>query len=283
MSQLLFWDGGGQGIAAEIATACAIMLGLHYPQRVLLLNQGRVSSGLEEGLHRSVLRRQSGRADDEVLAEFGMPALLRMAASGRLKPGNFVDYTFPLLPGRLDFAGGLLYDSLALAGAADREIASLLQMAEQAYDLVVLHLQGRRRLSEALRSRQQEDIMVAVIPQRRAQLETFFNDVAPYLVRQHPGICVVISSFDAKSHWSLSNIQRRYKCSLPMFGISQQTEFSDAWNEQDVLSFFHKYRWVPRARNAHQQWLDQFYRLGGKLLELAEAAARNGLKQEKGA
>ncbi|WP_018752836.1 hypothetical protein [Paenibacillus sanguinis] len=281
MSRLLFWD-GGQGIAAEIATACAIMLGLHYSQRVLLLNQGRVSSGPEEGLRQAVLRHQAGRANRE-LDEFGMAALLRMAASGRLKPGNIADYTLPLLRGRLDFAGGLQHDGLALAGEGEQEVAALLQMAEQAYDLVVLHLQGRRRLSEALRSRQKGDIMVAVLPQRRAQLEAFFNDIAPYLSRQHPDICVAISSFDAKSHWSLANIQRRYKSGLPIFGIPHQSEFMDAWNDQDILTFFRKYRWVPRPKNAHQQLLDQFYRLGGKLLELVEGTGHNGPRQEKGA
>ncbi|WP_059052978.1 hypothetical protein [Paenibacillus senegalimassiliensis] len=281
MSRLLFWD-GGQGVAAEIATACAIMLGLHYPKRVLLLNQGRVSSGPEEGLRQSILRHQAGRAD-ESLAEFGVDALLRMAASGRLKPENFADYTLPLLRGRLDLAGGLQHGGLALGGESDREVTAMLQMAEQTYDLVVMHLQGRRRLSEALRSRHEGDIMIAVLPQRRAQLELFFADVAPYLVRQHPGICVVISSFDANSHWNLANIQRRYKSSLPIFGIPHHSEFSDTWNDQDILSFFRKYKWVPKPKNAHQQLLDQFYRLGGKLLKLAEVKAHNGSRQEKGA
>lgn len=281
MSRLLFWD-GGQGIAAEIATSCAIMLGLHYPQRVLLLNQGRISSGPEEGLRQSILRHQAGLAD-KTLAEFGMDALLRMAASGRLRPENFADYTLPLLRGRLDLAGGLQHGGLALAGEGDHEVAAMLQMAEQAYDLVVLHFQGRRRLSEALRSRREGDILIAVIPQRRAQLELFFTDVAPYLARQQPGVCVVISSFDANSHWSLANIQRRFKSSLPIVGIPYHSEFSDTWNDQDILTFFRKYKWVPKPKTAHQQLLDQFYRLGGKLLKLAEVKAHNGSRHEKGA
>lgn len=49
MSMVMFWD-PGHGYAANVAAACAVTVGLHYPLRVLLLNDGRHGSGVEEGL-----------------------------------------------------------------------------------------------------------------------------------------------------------------------------------------------------------------------------------------
>ncbi|MGG6311055.1 hypothetical protein [Paenibacillus macerans] len=280
MSRLVFWD-AGQAAAAEVAVACAVTLGLHYPQRVLLVNEGRIGCGVEEGLRPSGL--SSAEAAAAELAEHGIDALLRLLRSRRLSPGNFADYTLPVLQGRLDLVSGTRNGSAARAGAEAEEINELLRTAELAYDLVLSCVEGRRRLSEALRTLQGGDVIVAVVPQRLGLLDDFFAEVAPISAKLEHRICLAIQPFDPSSRWNLTNLKRRYRSRLPMFGIPYHSEFADAWNDRESLAFLRKYKLLSKRGGSRGELLEVYREMSGKVLELSGKADAPGSVNGKGA
>lgn len=154
MSMVMFWD-PGHGYAANVAAACAVTVGLHYPLRVLLLNDGRHGSGVEEGLRAGSRHApESGPGDtgamDTRLSEYGADALLRLSASGLLTKANYSDYTLPVIRGRLDLATGVRAGDLrGTSGFGEGEgLLELAMAAEQSYDLVLRHAP---RIREACR------------------------------------------------------------------------------------------------------------------------------------
>lgn len=280
MSRLVFWD-SGHGGAAEVAAACAITLGLHYPLRALLFNDGRSGDGVEGGL-RLDGRQNAASGEAEALFEHGVEALLRLSASRRLTSSNFADYTLPLLRGRLDLVSGTRTGSLGGTGAVEREIGELLAAAEQAYDLVVLQARGRGRLGEVLAARRNEDVIVAVLPQRRTQLEDFFAEAGQNRARLRQKLCLAVHPYDPQSGWSLANLKRRYGSTLPMIGIPYHSEFTDAWNDRELLAFFRRYRFLLKKGGSRESLLAGYRELASRLLELSGQAFGAGSGQREG-
>lgn len=280
MSRFVFWD-GGLGGAAEAAVATAVTLALRHPQRLLLVNEGPAGSGLEEGMRQTV-RLHGDTYGGEAIPEHGLDALLRLQASGRLAISNFADYTVPLLRGRLDLVCGTRLGESTWKEADRGSVAEVLAMAEQAYDGLVLCAQGQR-LSEVLRNRREGDVLVAVQPHRLGLLDERFAEMTSCLGAQKTKAIFVISPYDSRSRWGLNNLKRRLPSALPMIGIPRHTEFSDAWNDRNILAYFRKYPLWPKRGGDREFLLKGYRELGNKLMELAAEAGASDSMKEKGA
>lgn len=276
MSRLVFWD-GGLGGAAEAAVATAVTLGLRYPRRLLMFNEGSAGSGLEEGF-RQTLHLHDEACDKESLPEHGLDALLRLQSSGRLTRSNLADYTVPLLRGRLDLVCGTRIGESAWKDADPKGVADVLAIADQSYDNLVLHAQGKR-LIEVLQNRQDSDIFVAVLPHRLGIIDEWYANLTAGLGETKAKWAAVISPYDPQSRYGLTNLKRRYSSELRMIGIPHHTEFADAWNDRRILSYFRKQPLWPKRGGARELLLKGYRELGDTLMELASDA---GLK-EKGA
>lgn len=279
MSRILFWD-PGHGSSASVAAACAVTMGVHYPLRVLLFNEGCHGSGVEEGLRagsRHAPEAISGGASgtlDSRLSEYGIEALLRLSDSGLLTKANYADYTLPVIRGRLDLATGFRADGLHGTSklSEGRDLLELALAAEQSYDLVLRHTPQIRELPEALAG-SEEEIVVAVLQQQRAQLDDFFDALAKQTVTSRRKLCVVLAPYDSDSGLNLANLKRRYRRALPVFGIPYDTEFANAWNDRDILSFFRRYRLLPKRGSSREDVLASCRDLSRNLIELAGKAA----------
>lgn len=280
MSRLVFWD-GGLGGAAEAAVATAVMLGLRFPQRLLLVNEGPAGFGLEEGIRQTV-RLHGETYGEEAIPEHGLDALLRLQASGRLARNNFADYTVPLLRGRLDLVCGTRLGDSAWSAAERRDVAEVLAMADQSYDGLVLLAHGQR-LSEVLRNQREGDVLVAVLPHRLRILDDRYAEIAPFLNGSKTKLIMVLSPFDPRSRWGINNVKRRYPVSLPMIGIPHHTGFSDAWNDRNILAYFRQSSLWPKRGGDRELLLKGYRALGDKLMESAVDQGASSTLKEKGA
>lgn len=253
MSKVVFWD-LGYGGSAEVAAAFAVQAGLCEKCHFLLMNCGYYGTGLEEGF--PLRDSELGTELRMPVQDHGMEALLRLAESGRLLQANMKDYTYPLLQGRLDLAEGLQSISSSRHPLHSAELEAILNMAERLYDIIIMQLSGANPLY--LDRLREEDAFIAVLRQNRVELDTFFEMAAKPETNTNRGItplALVIHQYDAASKWSLQNIKRRYNCEVPMIGIPYHTEFSDAWNGQDIISFFRRYRLLKGRGYEREQFL----------------------------
>ncbi|MBW4840766.1 MAG: hypothetical protein KZY74_15345 [Paenibacillaceae bacterium] len=280
MSRLVFWDGGFGG-AAEAAVATAITLGLRLPQRLLLVNEGPAESGIEEGLRHTV-RQHGSTYGEEAIPEHGLDALLRLQASGRLTRSNFTDYTVPLLRGRLDLVCGTRLADTAWREAEQKGVAEVLAMADQVYDGLILYAQVQR-LNEVLQNQREGDVFVAVQPHRLGILDERFAYMASGQGDHRKNLIVAISPFDLRSRWSLTNLKRRYPFSLPMVGLPHHTEFSDAWNDRNILTYFRQKPLLLKRGGERELLLKGYRKLGEMLMEFAASASPSVSPTEKGA
>ncbi|WP_178019384.1 hypothetical protein [uncultured Paenibacillus sp.] len=280
MSRLVFWD-GGLGGAAEASVATAITLGLRFPQRLLLVNEGPAGFGLEEGIRQTV-RLHGDTYGGEAIPEHGLDALLRLQASGRLSRTNFADYTVPLLRGRLDLACGTCLGDSGWKAVEKKDIAELLAVADQSYDILILPAHGQQ-LSEVLQKQREGDVLVAVLPHRLGILDERYEELAPFLNDPKMKLILVLSPFDPRSRWGINNVKRRYPVSLPMIGIPHHTEFSDAWNDRDILTYFRKFPLWPKRGGSRELLLKGYRELGNKLMEIAVEDGAAATLKEKGA
>ncbi|MGG4553549.1 hypothetical protein MKX50_13590 [Paenibacillus sp. FSL W8-0186] len=283
MSKVVFWD-MGYGGSAEVAAAFGVQGGLHEKYHLLLMNCGAAGTGIEEGFS----LRDKEMEDDLGLPvqDHGMEALIRLAESERLLQADMKDYTYPLLPGRLDMVDGL---KPVGAGTSEMllsaELGAILNIAERYYDIIVMQLSGVHALVQNNWLPRSEDTLVAVLRQNRVELDTFFemngsmertDSVMPQ--------AIVIHQYDAASKWSLQNIKRRYNCEVPMIGIPYHTEFSDAWNGQDIIAFFRRYRLLKGRGYEREQFLFSCKELVRLALSAKERASDTALDSKvKGA
>lgn len=251
MSKVVFWD-LGYGGSAEVAAAFGVQAGLHEKYHFLLMNCGYSGTGLEEGF--PPRDNELGKELRMPVQDHGMEALLRLAESGKLLQANMTDYTYPLLQGRLDLAEGMQSISNSRHPLHSVELEAILNMAERLYDIIIMQLSGAGSLySDRLR---EEDTLIAVLRQNRLELDTFFEMAGrSETIRGIAPLAIVIHQYDAASKWSLQNIKRRYNCEVPMIGIPYHTEFSDAWNGQDIISFFRRYRLLKGRGYEREQFL----------------------------
>lgn len=251
MSKVVFWD-LGYGGSSEVAAAFSVQAGLHDKYHLLLLNYGNSGMGVEEGF---LARNYESNRDLRLpVQDYGMEALMRLAESGRLYQANLMDYTYPLLQGRLDLADGMQTANDQRDPLYFEQLEAIMNMAAHYYDIIVTQVSGPGSI--LMDNLQEDDTLIAVLRQNRVELDTFFElvDRSGATGGNMPK-ALVIPHYDAASKWSLQNIKRRYNCEIPMIGIPYHTEFSDAWNGQDIIAFFRRYRLLKGRGYEREQFL----------------------------
>lgn len=232
-SKFVFWD-YGHGGSAEMAASCAVSMALTDPGRVLLFNEEEAGSGVETGF----FRRENGQAlSPGTMTETGREALIRLATNKRLSKVNFIDYTYPVLKGRLDLVrGGRCSERADPAPEADK-LDLVYLVAGQVYDWIFTRSISKPVSNPALGSCQPREIRIAVLRQNRSELERFFEDSAVAAEEGRPRLAdlILLDHFDPQSHWSAGNIRRRYNFAVPLYTVPYSTAFRDAWNNAEIL------------------------------------------------
>ncbi|MGF7047502.1 hypothetical protein J2T13_002007 [Paenibacillus sp. DS2015] len=248
MSTVAFWSPlqGGSGSTAHI-TSVAAMIGLEYKVRMLLGHGGVAGERVEGAFHTGKVA-----LDDSFISfnDSGMDALERLCLNRRLNKENIRDYTVPLMLDRLDFVSGNAKCEGTLPGYRAQLIQSILTLANQYYDLVLMDAgcgvhdidaKGDGAILEAA------DLIVVSLTQNIQSLENFFlGNNLPQALQNKP-IIVVVGRYDRQSHCTLQNVKRRFGFKGNIHGIPYSTDFMDAWNMKAVLPF------IQRSRHMNAQ------------------------------
>lgn len=260
MSRIVFWDfghGGAEGIAAAVAIAVA----LYHRQHILLVNEAEAGYGVEQGF--PVQDHIAAAGDGKMVAETGTEALLRLLHNRRLSRHNFADYTRPLINGRLDLVAGA-------RGGIDKQVDEILlqqlyAIAEDSYELVLLHRSGRFIPNEEL----EPELLFPVLHQNRTELDHFFELYRSSLQNSANRVSgIVLRNYDRQAKWNIANIRRYYDCDLPIYGICYETGFADAWNERDLLRYFRRIQLPGRTGTKRGTLLEALQELAEGVIEL---------------
>lgn len=277
MSRVVFWD-YGHGGSAELTAAAAVYMATAYPQRVLLVNEALSGTGVEGGM---VRYRDTNGADNLKLSEYGMDALLRLTANQRLMKVNIADYTTSVIRGKLDLVAGRSLANMADLQAMEQQVERMYSVAEEVYDLVFTRpeINGLSRINAAESVSEKKMIGIVTMHQNRQELERFFEEYAAQDTgASYKTDAIVLRHYDSRSHWTVSNIRRRFNCDLPMYGIPYSTRFNDAWNNTQLVRYIRLY-WRMTRSSPDQEVLTGLSKLTAGLLELLD---RCSLVQERG-
>ncbi|WP_410768607.1 hypothetical protein [Fontibacillus sp. BL9] len=258
MSRIVFWDYGHDG-SAELAAAGAVCMALAYPGRILLLNEEQGGTGIEAGF--SFPDHIRG-GDIQSLPEYGMDALQRLAANQRLTPGNFSDYTYPVIKDKLDLVSGFGVMAKKNPAMHEESLRLLYSAAEQAFDMVFTRSKHPPNYADL-------HIRVVALRQNRLELERFFDEFAHGQPASPLADAIVLQHYDPQSRWSAANIRRRFESKIPMFPIPYNTEFMDAWNNRNILKYIRLHRLMLHKGSLKRGILPSLLSLCEGLLELA--------------
>ncbi|MBB3127900.1 hypothetical protein FHS19_002554 [Paenibacillus rhizosphaerae] len=273
MSTVAFWSPleGGSGSSAH-AAASAACLGLEYRLRVLLGHGGTAGERVEGAF------RSSRLVLDHSLVSFhdhGMDALERLAVNRRLIRDNFRDYTIPVLPERLDFVQGNDRRGGTLPGYRAQSVQSIVTIANQCYDLVLLDAGcgiGAAEDPADGTMLEQADLIVVSLTQSIQGLEHFFSGRHyPDQLKDKP-VILVLGRYDKESHCTLHNIKRRFGYKGILHGVPYNTDFMDAWNMHGVMNYMQRSRSL-NERHPSAQFYGSIRQLAKDLMNMLEIPA----------
>jgi hypothetical protein len=265
MSKVFIWDGGWGG-AAQVVASCAVILTLQHEKKTLLIYTD------DSYQHEQGFIKQIDEIPKTFISEEGIIALHRLSMAGRLTPASVENYTIPLIQRnfKLDLASGNSYISKQQINWSWKEIAAMIQNADQIYDKVIIHLSGN--LHKALeRVEQERGQLIVVLRQDRVMLDNFFKDIASNNLVSNIPLSIVLCNYDPRSKWNLTNIKRKYKGNIPILGVPYCTKFMDAWNEGDIISFLKKQRFLFQKNKQKQSFIYQFDALAELITENAKS------------
>lgn len=274
MSRIVVWDYGYNG-AADIAAAIAIVTSLYQRRRILVINEDDIGQGVEQGFP---VYDEIAVRDGAKITETGTEALLRLLMNRRLSRYNFADYTRPLINSRLDLIPGARG---GLGKQVDVALQQLYAIAEDVYELVLLH---RRGITLPV-AETEAALLLPVLQQNRTELDQFFayyrscSELANNKVKG-----IILRHYDRQAKWNIANIKRYYGCEIPLYGISYDTGFADAWNEHDLLRYFRRIQLPGRMRTKRGTLLEALQQIGGAMAAVSDRyIPPSSLSDDKGA
>lgn len=244
---VVFWSPvSGQAGTTSNLIAAAALLGLEYSSRLLLL--GHMQSEYAD-IERGFYPRWSWMSQADVPSDAGIDALLRLLQNRKLEPDRLRDYALPLLADRLDILPGSNKPDASFVSGGQDWLASLLELAKRAYDLVLL--EGGSGSVSAWTSvmLRQADVLVVCLPQNVRKLERVFPLVEAF--RSNQKRLIVFGRYDPCSALTAKNIMRRFNRRESAFPMAYNTGWLDAVQQGDAVRFLFRNRKVPRDHENH--------------------------------
>ncbi|MNM96406.1 hypothetical protein D3C81_1088820 [compost metagenome] len=271
----------GNGISDELAAAVGLTIALKYQRKVLLVNEQCTESGVEYGFNipkMTLVDKTMSQADLQ-LPEHGVDALLRLSSNQRLTKQNITDYTYPIIPGRLDLASG---SKTTNHGGVSSEIwktsmESMYSVAERVYDIVIRNQSVCRKCSSLIMCpcsqsyinneiERESEINILIMEQKRSDFEQVYKRYQENNRMDYQAI--VISNYDGNSKWSINNIKRKYDFQVPVIGVSSDTRFKDAWNDKEIVRFFRRNLLLPKQGQKRDSLVYGMLELSEALLKI---------------
>lgn len=245
---VVFWSPvPGQAGTTSNLIAAAALLGLEDSSRLLLL--GHLQSEYA-AIERGFYPRWSWMSQADVPADAGIDALLRLLQNRKLEPNRLRDYALPLLANRLDILPGSNKPDASFVSGGQDWLASLLELAKRAYDVVLLDGGSGSVSAWTSVMLRQADVLVVCLPQNVRKLERAFPLTEAQL-QANQKCLIVFGRYDPGSALTVKNMMRRFNRREPAFPVAHNTGWMDAVQQGDAVRFLFRNRRVPRDHENH--------------------------------
>lgn len=234
MSTVAFWSpvhGQAGNTANLIATSS--MLAVEHNNRTMVTQTQLSHSTLE-----SAFTKRTTKGDLLNFSDTGIDALERLARSKRLTDEKVSDYTISVINGRLELLVGSSKPSKTMYENIDSVLDTIFTVSSKFYDFCMVDVHSGTQNKMTRRVLDEADLIVVNLNQNVHVLDRFFNKEDWIEVLDEKPYVIVLSQYDPNSHYSVKNIQRKYKCKKPILTVPYNTAFRDACNNRDVVEFF---------------------------------------------
>lgn len=273
MKVVSFWSPqpGHGSVTSNVITSTAI-LGVEHQQKTLLIHTGYAGTNLDAYLINKEKHHFVPSLNDD-----GIDGLKRLAKSNRLSAQALNDYTTTLIPGRMDVLKGknrIQQDD----DAGKALFTQIIQHSSTIYNLAFIDTHASSSADYLL---ELSDLVVVCLNQNQYHLDRFFGkEDWPAALDKKPYI-VVLGQYDPYSKLSHKNIQRRYNLKVPLYPIPYCSDFRNACNDREPLSFFIRAKKFKKS-HASYPFIQEARKLAkGILSHTGLNTEQNG--QEKGA
>ncbi|WP_438350945.1 chromosome partitioning protein ParA [Paenibacillus sp. FA6] len=276
MGQVAFWSNrhGQTGNTANMI-AVSMLIGIEYLTKILISHTHWEMSTLESTL---LKERKLHYGFNQNYTNIGMDALERLAKSNRLDPTNVKDYAIPILRDRLDLIVGTSKPYEEMYVAVNGVLGSILNAAKSYYDISFIDVNSGTKniLTNSVLST--SDLVVVNLNQNINVLNEFFNETPDCLTDKK--YLIVLGQYDGHSKYTAANIQRMFKCEVPIFTIPHSAGFMDACNDKSVVEFFLRNKNV-RTNHDNNLFMVEVRKLAKGIMEAVDIDTR--IFSEKGA
>lgn len=267
MPRVVFWspDATMTGNTHAAVAVSALMGILHKP--TCLLMQGNYNSRkIESSFTMYEQLKESGAFDN---ANLGVSALIRLVTSNKLTADAIQNYAKPVLKGRLDLLYGM--SSKDKEGYKDlvNNLPYITRKAAEIYDLVFMDLPKTANYKYIKDTLADSEIVVCTVNQDVVKLDEFFEKVKSVEELKDKQVIYVITDYENKSKYNLTNIKIKYKVKEDVFVLPHNYMFADACNSGSVIDFLYK-NLNADARDYNGYFINKTNEIVSRIFELSK-------------
>lgn len=267
MARVVFWspDATMTGNTHAAVAVSALMGILHKP--TCLLMQGNYNSRkIESSFTMYEQLKESGAFDN---ANLGVSALIRLVTSNKLTADAIQNYAKPVLKGRLDLLYGM--SSKDKEGYKDlvNNLPYITRKAAEIYDLVFMDLPKTANYKYIKDTLADSEIVVCTVNQDVVKLDEFFEKVKSVEELKDKQVIYVITDYENKSKYNLTNIKIKYKVKEDVFVLPHNYMFADACNSGSVIDFLYK-NLNADARDYNGYFINKTNEIVSRIFELSK-------------
>lgn len=210
MPIVTFWNGTKEQCGSTSSSlAVATQMAIDHNMKILL-----VSTSLNDKLIRLSFWKEKkgglasvfGSSTKNIIEKNGIEGLDRVIRSNKITPSIITDYTQIVLTGRLEVLPGM-EDSGAQYDIIKERYAKIIEFANSYYDMVIVDLDKRLGANQE-QILKMSDVVVAVIPQRREEIEKVLKKVQESTLIKQNRVVYELGKYIGSTKYNAKNISR---------------------------------------------------------------------------
>ncbi len=242
MPRVVFWS-PCEDMTGNTHTTIAVstLMAIAHKTTCILMQGNYNSKKIESSFTPYESLVESGALDNQNL---GVSALIRLVTSNKLTPDAIQNYAKPVLKNRLDVLYGMT--SKDKDGYQDmvNNLPYITRKASEIYDLVMLDMPKTNNEKYVRDVLADAEVIVCTVNQDEVKLDEFFSKIKNTEELKDKNIIYVISDYENKSKYNLTNIRNKYKIKYqlqePLYAVPHNYMFADACNSGNVIDFFYR-------------------------------------------
>lgn len=238
MARVVFWS-LDQSMTGNTYTAVAVstLMSIAHKTSNILMQGNFNSKTIESAFTPYSILKESGVFDNPNL---GVSALIRLVTSNKLTSDAIQNYAKPVLKDRLDVLYGMTSKDYDGYMELVNNLPYLTRKAAEIYDAVFVDLPKTLNEKYVKDTLADADVVVCTVNQDIIKIDDFFTKVEQIEELKDKPKIFVISDYEAKSKFNISNIKIKYKVKEPIYVLPHNYIYSDAVNSGTVVDFFYK-------------------------------------------